>query len=366
MATTVPRQRIEGEGISYRMLGMIPEGYDYLSKISQLYASTAAAVYDPASKAVLIGDFLEPDEITETIVHELVHALQYQQFPLSIFKDQTLTSDELMARYALIEGDALVIEELAQGARQYGEVKRKVLLSLRAKPTPAPQPNKLGAEETIPDSLRTLLEFSSEYGKQFVLQLRKRGGNRAVDQAFGVPPACTAEILNPQSYFAGSSLEHELLSPQVFPEKSDIRLRVVFSDRLGEYAVRVLLSNWLGEARSVEAARGWSNDRLTLFAGMPQGLLLVWESEWANAAEAREFREAIGDTLRLRGKLLRPGHFQISEQAGEAQVRQRGSCVRLIIGNKEILSSDRLNAEPRCARMRRVKSSEREKARNAQ
>jgi hypothetical protein len=66
---------------------------------------------------------------------------------------------------------------------------------------------------------------------------------------------------------------------------------------MGEFAIRVLLSQWVDEATGVQAAEGWRGDRYLCFAN---GDALIWKTLWNNRAETDEFVAAERAALQKR------------------------------------------------------------------
>ena len=82
-------------------LGFFPASFD-VRGVSAGQAAMVGAFYDPAEKTVTV--FGEPQR--ETLVHEFVHALEDQTFDLQKYDRGATSSDEALARRAVVEGHA--------------------------------------------------------------------------------------------------------------------------------------------------------------------------------------------------------------------------------------------------------------------
>ena len=103
-------KKIKAEEKVYKLLGFIPQDFNYSDCVLESYFSETGAFYREDSDDFVIrktGSLL-----MSRAVHELTHALQNQHFNLKTFSNvKTETTDALMAKFALIEGDATSIEQ---------------------------------------------------------------------------------------------------------------------------------------------------------------------------------------------------------------------------------------------------------------
>ena len=102
----------------------------------------------------------------------------------------------------------------------------------------------------------------------------------------------------------------------------------LFSESLGELAIRILLREYLGSAVAVIAATGWNGDRITLFPNS-----ISWVSSWDSEKDAKQFKAALA---RLFSRRL---NMRINEEVpwfnlpntllGDITVKQRKKLVLL-------------------------------------
>jgi hypothetical protein len=90
---------------TYGRLGFYPKDFD-LKGSGAARSDFFVAYYDAETKSVTVVG--TPDH--SVLVHELVHALQDQHFDLKHVHGEQVSSDEALARDALIEGDARLAE----------------------------------------------------------------------------------------------------------------------------------------------------------------------------------------------------------------------------------------------------------------
>jgi len=292
---------LEYEGVVLRALGMLPESFDYLAAVHSIYETALGGFYDPRTKSFSMADWISPSSQRGVAIHELVHALQDQRWDLDRFVDaKHLSGDEILARMALVEGEAtaLVIDAEQRAAGQTSLAKGALL-------------NESGFEEGFsapfspdyPDSLQQLVQFPYTAGLRYVAGLLSQGGYQKVDGAFKSPPRSTEEILHPAK---------GRLSPQDFeklPEwkSSSAYGHSVYSDTLGEFVTRVILRENAGSlSHAITGAEGWGGDRVELFAPPKHQseFLVVWQTSWDSASDAKEFvRTLLGEGLKGFGKV---------------------------------------------------------------
>ena len=110
MEEDVAPNRLYSEGVVYQRLALVPKDFKYESGIIDLYTSQIGGYYDPKKDHFVMAKWIPASLQFPVAVHELVHALQDQHFKLDTFLDpKTMTSDALMARAALVEGDATAV-----------------------------------------------------------------------------------------------------------------------------------------------------------------------------------------------------------------------------------------------------------------
>ena len=102
--------RLESERKGMVAWGLIPPTYDLRRLFVDLMEEQIAAYYDPVAKVMVVGDWLSPEQQQAALMHELVHALQDREISLDAFiTPHPGQGDQLLARQALIEGEAVAL-----------------------------------------------------------------------------------------------------------------------------------------------------------------------------------------------------------------------------------------------------------------
>ncbi len=283
------------EEIILKMLGFVPEDYNYNEGLIQIYTSQLAGYYDPENKYYAMADWLPANTQTPITIHELTHALQDQHFNLSrLVEDKDLTTDLLLARIALAEGDAAAV--------MYDYMNKK-----RGAPSLAEQGSVSGItianmigfmmmanSNNVPNALQLMMAYPYLSGLTFVHLLLLQNGYQAVDNAYFNLPNSTREILHPEKYIARVrdgleqpfAPEFGIAVPRLLKKKYNTPS--IFSDTLGEFMISSLLSNYLSSLIASEASAGWRYDRLDLYQlqDEPQHFLLAWIIENETEADA--------------------------------------------------------------------------------
>jgi hypothetical protein len=300
--TKIPPERIENEGWAYKMLGLIPKDFEYLDGIIQLYTAQLGGYYDTDKKHYVMASWLPEVMQMPIAVHELTHALQDQHYDLdSMINLKFDDSDALMARAALIEGDATaVMLDYARELRgQHSIAKEKSVSGIMVQ-------NIAGAMFTTtmhsaPQSLQAILIFPYISGLNFAHALLREGGYHAIDKAYSRLPTSTKEILHPELYLSGKqvySKVQDLLPPEHVRLKSN---EPIFSDRLGEFITATFLGAWISPIQASKVAAGWAGDRLSLYIKEDsETRVLVWATLWGSNEEAKEFFMALSMAYKKR------------------------------------------------------------------
>ncbi|PYO56864.1 MAG: hypothetical protein DMD83_12255 [Candidatus Rokuibacteriota bacterium] len=286
--------RVEAERKGMVAWGLIPPDYDLRRLFVDLLEEQIAAYYDPLGKVMVVGDWLAPEHQQAALMHELVHALQDREMSLEAYSTpHPGQGDQLLARQALVEGEAvaLMLELLlkAQGAElsllpDLGPVRSVVAAA------------SVGAAiDSAPKFLRDLLIFPYVDGLNFVFQFRKRQPWSALTALYRDPPRSTAQILHPDKRLAA----REDPIPITLPDLGTLApgVKVVTEDELGEYALGAVLALHLGEQAGRTAAAGWRGDRYRIWEE-PDGrlvtaYLLATESERVAGAFAQSYAKAL-------------------------------------------------------------------------
>ena len=290
IAEKFPRDTLEMEQLVYRAIGLVPDDYDYTHGIVQAYVQQIGGYYDPDRKLFVMLDTMPEKMQLPVAVHELTHALQDQRFNLSSFLDPAIrNNDELMARAALVEGDAsAVMQDFMRsrgGSGNGGEIQSP--------------PSETVA--TVPPALQRVLLFPYIQGLSFAHRVAREAGYKALNEAFLRPPKSSREVLHPEEFISRSFVPVELSTEKV--EKPATKASLEYSDTVGEFVISSLLGESLAsQTRGEECAQGWVRDRVAVFSGEKARRVVSWTSEWETSDKAERFIECYREMLKVRYK----------------------------------------------------------------
>jgi hypothetical protein len=273
---------------------------------------------------VIVSDSAEPTIDRGTLVHELVHALQDQQFGLGNAPD---TQDRQLARNGVVEGEANLLE------RRY---QQRCETSWDCVETP-PRGGGNGGSVNRGILLIVLAPYTS--GPEFVATVERRGGWSAVNDLHRELPVSTAQLVDPGKYPDVTPVEVTV------PDRSDTDWSRFdhdpVADTVGQASIHAMFVENGVRTGSVgrysydhPAADGWAGDTLVPYRnGDRYGY--VWETAWETDGEARRFAEAYRELLDARGAETRDGAAVIPEDSpfGDAfRVTRDGRRVRVVNG----------------------------------
>lgn len=294
------KDRLAHEAVVYKILGLIPNDFDYVDGVVKLYTEQIGGFYDPEKDYYAMAAWMPLAMQMPIAVHELTHALQDQHFDLTTLTDEKKNNgDTLLAHSALIEGDATAVmldyarslsgqPSIAKDASISGFMVQNLTGAL------------LGSSLTsAPPSLQRVMIFPYVSGLHFVHHLLRKNGYRAVDEVFKRPPRTTEEILHPEKYLKGTKDYEDIDDPKL--NGAAAALTSVYSDQLGEFVIATLLSNFLPPLDASDAASGWGGDGLAVYENKDsKAVILVWHSKWDTQKDTDEFFTALTNAYEKR------------------------------------------------------------------
>ena len=290
----VSREKMKYEERVFKALGIIPQNYDYLNGVIKLYRDQLGGYYDPDKKYYVMAKWLPEVMQLPIAIHELTHALQDQHFNLKMISEyETEPSDSLMARSALIEGDASAV--MTDYTRKFGgrpalrddpDIESVMLENISGAMLSS------SLSET-PPALQALLVFPYVSGLRFVHSLLRSGGYADVDKAFKKLPESCEEILHPEKYQIRRR-DFKELDPY-FPESvaNGKKHKVLYKDRLGEFLISSLLGTFVSPVTASSAAMGWGGDKVAVLEGDNGKQIITWNTAWDSEKDAQEFYETL-------------------------------------------------------------------------
>jgi hypothetical protein len=315
--------RLAAEEIAYKQIGLIPETFPYGECLAESYTSSLVASYDATLKAILLPT---GGSINRSILaHELVHALQDQHFHLDKLQHKAnQSSDSALSLAALIEGDALLIEQMFPSTYDTKDKSTPLISTERCTP---------------PLGLESQFEFPYGFGLIYASRLKAKSSTTSLNTAFTDPPKCTSVILHAQAKphscpnwraISLSSEEREWIDKHLGNDR-----RERFTESLGEYTLGLILSSQLERTKAILAAKGWTGDKLTLWQGnngQATSLITFWE----DSEEARQFTEYFSISTSLRfGVAIEPGAklWQLLTRIGSIRLTREGNRVGVVFAS---------------------------------
>ncbi|MEM0027631.1 MAG: DUF4157 domain-containing protein [Ignisphaera sp.] len=228
-------------------------------------------------------DYFDPNSpgSRNVLAHELTHVLQFIHFP-NIFSGDN-TTDSGLAKQALIEGDA--------GWTQH------LYCVITGLCTPSPR---TGID--LGNPYIALVTFPYVYGEWFISYLYNLSGWGIVNKAYSMPPISTSMVMHPDRYVVYLSTgEKGFEDPIIACNCSGSK---VYSDRLGEYYVMLVLARRMGLDNAMEIASSWGGDRVVLYKienVTHVTWTLCWNITWRSQQSLDKFYEVFSNAVKPLG-----------------------------------------------------------------
>ena len=353
-----------------RTLGLYrgPEIEDFSGMMTSVMTSQAGAYYDPKKQRFYMLMARMPELMQGVLYsHELYHALQDQHFNLTRYLEfdrrRTLGSDELLARSAVVEGEATYVMTLWTLQRTMGLIPPRELQAqvinlqtsmsldqMRAMIEQQPQvAQQLGddlrdamkAAQSIPPFILDEMVGAYLKGMAFIFAIQGQGWS-TVEKLYGDRPARSSEqILHPEKWLAGEN-------PVAFdwPDFAAVaplrNWELLDSDVLGEFRWRTIFRENGAADAAERVAAGWGGDRYAVFKRKDSdATLLLLRTTWDTPADATDFAESYRRLLTVK----------YADKATPTRVVQEGQDV-LIVEGGDAAALDALIGVTRQARKR--------------
>ena len=358
-----PREIVIHQGEVLAVLELVPPDYDLEAGALRLIEGRVAGYYEPEDQALYVADDLDALSATDTLAHELTHALQDQTYGLgALLAFKPGEGDRLAAAHALIEGDAVsaMYDVVLGSASRVDMTEFRQLLVDSTEDSPV--------ASITPSFLKASLNAPYAEGFACVQELRRRGGWPAVDAVWRALPDSTEQILHPDKLAAR---EPPIALPLPSIDALGEGFKVVLDDVMGENDLRLAIAEWIAGAvtadRSEEAspsasaaaaAAGWGGDHYLVarrdVPGPParRELAFAWHLRFDTAADAAQMAAVLtrrfGSTCDSRADLgpilwraasrdiaLVAGPYE--RRAGDRGARSAGSCASAAAWARAIL-----------------------------
>ncbi len=341
---------LDHKQIALQSLGLIDPTTDLARSIENVYASQAAAYYDPRTKKFSLVMAPENELVFDSITaHELTHGLQDQHFDLKTYLEGTraapLNADEQIARRFVVEGDAMFAsivyiaytktnqkeltgEQVKIARRELAKLDSldgpTLAIALKqqmstAKIVDTEIQHAIDAMPTIPAAILEPFLLPYMKGSSLIAEAYDGGGWDAVNRLYANPPRSTAQVLH-----AGEQLFKDRHDPRVIAMPGhEEHVESLEEDVLGELMWDIYFRRWkhTGEAHP---ERGWAGDRYAVWRDEKGKILVLVSTAWSSEYQAKAFYDAYVSTLEARYPDRAPGEGeQVRERIWVRQVRDR-------------------------------------------
>lgn len=321
----------------FQLLGVFRADSELIPLLEDLYVGAVLGFYDPDIKSFVIvsgNDHIARRDI-DTVTHEFVHALQDQHFDLEgTFDAFDDNSDRGLAFRFIVEGDARLTEAL------FADLEAEVVGGLEPALDRLP-----GVSAAVPFVLRRIFNAPYQEGVNAVARLRDERGAAFIDALLADPPDSTEQLLHLPKLATREpplAVADPDLGGVLGPDWS-----LILTDTLGEFFLRVLLDDELGDSSAARGADGWGGDRAAAYRSANGAELLAWNLRWDSVAEGDEFFDAFGRWLEARsGRAGLADGGPVISWAGDDRAYwvQRSPAATWIVAGTEADDVDRVAA----------------------
>lgn len=301
--TPGPR-RLDTRQELYELLGLVPEAVEGTDtstvedeELDNLI-SIITGFYDPAYDAFYMIDTINGGIYgllaQSTIVHELTHALQYDEVDLNrIAGERGGSFDATTALLSVVEGDAVNSEIEVMGFSTRSTLRQPTCFQIPPQRNPASS-----------YAIERELDVWYEDGLCFVQAVAGQlpGG---IKDLFGKLPTTMEQILHPEKYLAGEGAKP--VEPEPLESTLGSDWRMLGSGVFGEFGLQNILLNGLPQdrVRVQEGAAGWGGDAWNLYVAADSRLLHL-ETAWDTPEDAPQFRDTLVASLEALGFTAQP------------------------------------------------------------
>ncbi|QLG60804.1 Hvo_1808 family surface protein [Halorarum salinum] len=271
--------------------------------IGETQGTSVAGFYSPRDDEIKIitGTPEEPTVSNATLVHELVHALQDQQYDLTNETYTAHTQDGDLGVNGVVEGEANYVE--SRYSERCGEEWNCV-----------ETPDSGGGDGGNPN-LGVLLTIFNPYsdGPVYVNELVQEGGWDAFEERFEDPPRSSEQIIHVTDE-EPESMEFEDTARngwETYPDRGqngsdtvgEASIFAMFWYQASQYGADTVNPRTLFDVENeydtynydAEPSNGWANDRVFPYRngeGEDARNGYVWKTAWDTEADATEFNDA--------------------------------------------------------------------------
>ena len=315
--------RDDWENQIWRGLFIVGQDRDATDVLDEAFGGSVQGFYEPGRNSiVIVSDSETPTVRKSTLIHELTHALQDQQFGLAFGQE---TRDRQAAYDTLIEGEAELVPQLYldRCGSEWSCVRPEV---------------DSGQAGNLDRGIAQIITQPYRQGVGFVEHLRAEGGWEAVNDAHENPPESTAQTVHPERY-PGDTPE-DVTVPDRSSADWDRFDQQPEGDTLGVVSIFAMFeSNGIIQPDQPgtydhPVTTGWEGDHFVPYRADGE-FGYVWEIDWDSNSNAAQFADAYRELLDEHGGLERGIDRYVVEEgpfAGAYRLTVEGDTVRIVSG----------------------------------
>jgi hypothetical protein len=308
-----------------RALGLSNSTADLGEALNKLVDVGTLAFYDPKTERVTVRGTEMNADVRVTLAHELTHALQDQYFGVGKKRtDKFTTSQEATSFRALVEGDAVRIEDeylaalSAPEKAEYDQTHQKGVDTATA-----------GLAD-VPIALQAVQGAPYALGLPFVELLDAHGKQAEVDQAFRKPPATDEQVMDPPTY-----LRHEPALKVDEPALPDgvTKDNVVDSGDFGATSWLFVLAERIDPLVALTAVDGWGGDAYVAYEQNGKTCVrIAWQGD--TDRDHQEMQDALNQWVAA----MPPGAASVTPQGAVLLVQacDPGPDVSITLNNRAV------------------------------
>lgn len=251
-------ERMTGE---MRALGLLTGDVDLTAAMNDAQSGGVLAYYSLEDETITVRGTKVRPEVRSTLVHELTHVLQDQNFSLGA-KYARLQEDE-----AASDSTALsVLRAIAEGDAERIEAKYRDSLSAKQRKALDRGQDQQGKTadkrlDDVPTVLVTMMSSPYLLGSALVGAAAAEGGNDAVDALLRDPPQHDIALLQPFAALKGARGVADVETPPTAKDDT-----VHDTGELGALTWYLMLSERMPATRALSVVDGWHGDSYVSYA----------------------------------------------------------------------------------------------------
>ena len=277
---------IRNEVMFLKLFGLVPEDFDYEKTVLDLLSEQAWALYDYKRRTMFLSDWAPPEAREYAILHELVHAVDDQQFNLRRFVKGARDSEQQLARLAVVEGQASWVMTEWVMRQSDRSLRGNRLLAIATVSSTRFEAEQFPVYESTPLYFREVLIFPYTDGLLFQHDMIEQFGMDGLTRVFENPPETTQQILQPYLYVNRPDPSPAELVPIAIPRG----FKKVYDGTFGQLDHRILLAHHLGDEDRRELLDRWRAGRFEVFESKRGGqAMLRYAVRWEDEDAAKEY-----------------------------------------------------------------------------